>query len=277
MHRIIDKVELNKEITKLVIEAPVVAGKAKAGQFITLVIDKTGERIPLTLADWNSKKGTITLILQKVGFSTKKLGSLSQGDNILHILGPLGHPTQINKIGEVYCIGGGVGIAEVFPVAREFKKAGNRVIGIIGSRSKDLLILEEELRGVCDELFPITDDGSSGRKGFVTDILKELLTVVENSTHTKYPGLVYAVGPVMMMKAVAELTRGYQVKTIVSLNPVMVDATGMCGSCRCTVGGKTVFGCVDGPDFDGHQIDFNELTKRLDSFKEQEKKISNTK
>ena len=143
MHRIIDKVELNKEITKLVIEAPVVAGKAKAGQFITLVIDKTGERIPLTLADWNSKKGTITLILQKVGFSTKKLGSLSQGDNILHILGPLGHPTQINKIGEVYCIGGGVGIAEVFPVAREFKKAGNRVIGIIGSRSKDLLILED--------------------------------------------------------------------------------------------------------------------------------------
>ncbi|MGD0336374.1 MAG: sulfide/dihydroorotate dehydrogenase-like FAD/NAD-binding protein [Candidatus Omnitrophota bacterium] len=277
MHRIIDKVELNKEITKLVIEAPVVASKAKAGQFIVLVIDKTGERIPLTLADWDSKKGTITLIFQKVGFSTKKLGSLSQGDNILHILGPLGHPTQINKIGEVYCIGGGVGIAEVFPVAREFKKAGNRVIGIIGSRSKDLLILEDELRGVCDELFPITDDGSSGKKGFVTDILRELLTVVENSTHTKYPDLVYAVGPVMMMEAIAALTRGYQIKTIVSLNPVMVDATGMCGSCRCTVGGKTVFGCVDGPDFDGHQIDFNELTKRLDSFKEQENKISNTK
>jgi ferredoxin--NADP+ reductase len=225
------------------------------------------------LADWDENKGTISLIFQKLGFTTKKLGTMNIGDDIQHILGPLGHPTEVKNIGEVYCIGGGVGIAEVYPVSRAFKQANNRVIGIIGSRLKDLIILEDKMREVCEELFITTDDGSYGKKGFVTDILKELFGVIEKSTHTKYPDLVYAIGPVPMMKAVSALARDYGIKTVVSLNPIMVDATGMCGSCRCTVDGKTVFGCVDGPDFDGHKIDFNELQSRLTLFKEQENKL----
>ncbi len=271
MFKIIDKQEFAKDITKIAVEAPQIAVKARAGQFVVVVIDEKGERIPLTLADWDKAKGTITLIFQKVGFSTKKLGGLNIGDSIAHILGPLGHPTEIKKLGTVICIGGGVGIAEVYPVSGAFKEAGNRVIGIIGSRSKDLIILEEQMRKVCDELFIITDDGSSGKKGLVTDTLRDLLTVVEKSTHTKYPDLVYAIGPVPMMKAVSLLTKSYQIKTIVSLNPIMVDATGMCGSCRCTVAGKTVFGCVDGPDFDAQLVDFDELQKRLKLFTEQER------
>jgi ferredoxin--NADP+ reductase len=275
MNRIIDKQELAKDITKIVVEAPIIAQKARAGQFVVVVIDEKGERIPLTLADWDKEKGNIGLIFQEVGFTTKKLGRLNLGDFIEHILGPLGHATEIENIGTVICIGGGVGIAEVYPVSRAFKQADNRVIGIIGSRSKDLLILEKEMKDICDELFVTTDDGSYGRKGLVTDILKELFVAIEKSTHTKYPNLVYCIGPVPMMKAVSELTKDYNIKTIVSLNPVMVDATGMCGSCRCTVAGKTVFGCVDGPDFDGHQVDFDELKKRLDLFKEQENRLKN--
>ena len=270
MFKIIDKQELAKDVTRIVVDAPVIARKAKAGQFVVVIADEKGERIPLTLADWDKDRGTITLIFQKVGFSTKKLGDMKIDDSLAHILGPLGHPTQVNNFGVVYCIGGGVGIAEIYPVSRAFKEAGARVIGIIGSRSKDLLILESEMRKACDELFAITDDGSSGKKGFVTDVLKELLGVIEKSTHTKYPDLVYAIGPVHMMKAVSRMTKEYQIKTIVSINPIMVDATGMCGSCRCTVAGKTVFGCVDGPDFDGHAIDFDELEGRLKLFKEQE-------
>jgi ferredoxin--NADP+ reductase len=273
--KIIDKEDLAKEITKIIVEAPVIAQKAKAGQFVVLVVDEKGERIPLTLADWDREKGTITLIFQKVGFSTKRLGTLNSGDNIEHILGPLGHPTEIKNFGEIFSIGGGVGIVEVYPVSRVFKEAGNRIMGIIGARSKDLIILEDKMQKVCDELFITTDDGSYGRAGFVTDILKELLEVVEKSTHTKYPALVYAIGPVPMMKAVSELTRNYGIKTIVSLNPIMVDATGMCGSCRCTVAGKSVFGCVDGPDFDAHQVDFEELAKRLKLFKNQEENLKN--
>lgn len=273
MFKIINKLELNNDITKIEVEAAQIAKKAKAGQFVALVLGETGERIPLTLADWNSDKGIITLIFQKVGFSTKKLAGLKIGDSIDHILGPLGHPTQIENVGEVFCIGGGVGIAEVYPVSRAFKSAGNRVIGMIGAGNKDLIILEKEMKSVCDELFVTTDDGSYSKKGFVTDVLKDLFEVIEKSTHTKYPGLVYAIGPVQMMKAVSEFTKNYAVKTIVSLNPIMVDATGMCGSCRCTVDGKTVFGCVDGPDFDGHKIDFEELEKRLQSFKEEEKRL----
>jgi ferredoxin--NADP+ reductase len=172
-------------------------------------------------------------------------------------------------------VGGGVGIAEVYPVSRAFKAAGNRVTGIIGSRSKDLLILEKEMKSACDELFVVTDDGSYSRKGLVTDTIKDLFGVIEKSTHTKYPALVYAIGPLRMMQAVAAVTKEHSVKTIVSLNPVMVDATGMCGSCRCTVAGKTVFGCVDGPDFDAHQVDFEELGKRLSLFKAQEEAIKN--
>lgn len=270
MFKIIEKQELAKDITKIVVEAPQIAKKTKAGQFVVIIVDDKGERIPLTLADWDKDKGNITLILQKVGFSTRALGNLKVGDSIAHILGPLGHPTEIKNLGTVICIGGGVGIAEVYPVSWAFKEAGNRVIGIIGARAKDLLILEHEMKGICDELFVTTDDGSYARKGLVTDVLKEFLEVIEKSTHTKYPNLVYCIGPVLMMKAVSELTKNYNIKTIVSLNPIMVDATGMCGSCRCTVGGRTVFGCVDGPDFDAHQVDFDELEKRLSLFKNQE-------
>lgn len=273
MLRIINKEDLAKDITKIIVEAPIIAQKARAGQFAVIIVDEKGERVPLTLADWNRDKGTISLVFQKVGFSTKKLGTLHIGDSIAHLLGPLGHPTEIKNFGTVICIGGGVGIAEVYPVSRAFKEAGNRVLGIIGCRTKDLLILEKEMQTVCDELFVTTDDGSYGKKGFVTDVLKDLFAVIEKSTHTKYPDLVYAIGPVPMMKTVAELTKEYKIKTIVSLNPIMVDATGMCGSCRCTIEGKTVFGCVDGPDFDGHLVNFDELAKRLNLFKQQEESL----
>lgn len=274
MFKVIDKRILAKDVIRMVVDAPAVAKKAQPGQFVVVVIDEKGERIPLTLADWDSKLGTVTLIFQAVGFTTRRLGALNIADKIEHLLGPLGHPTEVKKFGTVVCIGGGVGVAEVYPVSRAFKEAGNRIIGIIGSRSKELLILEDEMRLICDELFITTDDGTYGSKGLVTDILKELLTVVEKSTHTQYPDLVYCIGPVLMMKAVSQLTKNYTVKTIVSLNPIMVDATGMCGACRCTVGGKTVFGCVDGPDFDGHSIDFDELAKRLKLFKDEELKIN---
>ncbi|MDP3731426.1 MAG: sulfide/dihydroorotate dehydrogenase-like FAD/NAD-binding protein [Candidatus Omnitrophota bacterium] len=273
MFRILHKEELAKEVTQIIVEAPQVAKKAQAGQFVAVVIDEQGERIPLTLADWDKTEGTITLIFQKVGFTTKKLGVLNVGDSIQHILGPLGHPTEVKNFGTVICIGGGVGIAEVYPASRAFKEAGNRVLGIIGARSKELLILKDKMQEICAELFITTDDGSYGRKGLVTDVLKELLDVVEKSTHTKFPDLVYCIGPVRMMQAVAELTGAYKIKTIVSLNPIMVDATGMCGSCRLTVAGKTVFGCVDGPDFDGHQVDFDELEKRLRLFRNEEDKL----
>jgi len=270
MFRITNKEDLAKDIAKIIVEARQIAKKAKPGQFVVVIVNELGERIPLTLADWDKNKGTITLIFQKVGFTTQKLGGMKVGDSIEHILGPLGHPTEVKNIGEVICIGGGVGIAEVYPVSRAFKEAGNRVIGILGARTKELIILEKEMKSICDELFVSTDDGSYAKKGLVTDTLKELLEVIEKSTHTKYPNLVYCIGPVPMMKAVADLTRDYQIKTIASLNPIMVDATGMCGSCRCTVDGKTVFGCVDGPDFDAHKIDFEELKLRLQLFKEQE-------
>jgi ferredoxin--NADP+ reductase len=271
--KIIDKEDLAKEITKIIVEAPVIAEKAKAGQFVVLVIDEKGERIPLTLADWDKDKGTITLVFQKVGFSTKRLGTLNCGDNIEHILGPLGHPAEIKNFGEIFCIGGGVGIAEVYPVSRAFKEAGNRVMGIIGARSKDLIILEDKMQKVCDELFVTTDDGSYGQKGFVTDILKNILNRQTGKQANRQTGTVYAVGPVPMMKAVSELTRNYGIKTTVSLNPIMVDATGMCGSCRLSVNGKTVFGCVDGPDFNAHLVNFEELEKRLGLFKDQETEI----
>lgn len=268
-----NKENLNKDTVRIIVEAPLIADKAQAGQFVVAIADEQGERLPLTLANWDRDEKTITLIFQKVGYSTKRLGALEKGDSIPHILGPLGHPTEVKNIGTVVCVGGGVGAAEIYPVSRAFKEKGNRVIGIIGARSKDLLILENEMKQTCDELFITTDDGSYGRKGFVTDVLKELFDMVEKSTHTIYPGLVYAIGPVPMMKAVSAFTKDYAVKTIVSLNPIMVDATGMCASCRCTVAGKTVYGCVDGPDFDGHSVDFDELQKRLKLFQNEERII----
>lgn len=275
MFKIIEKKELCKDVTQIKIEAPLIAQKAKAGQFISLIIEEEGERIPLTLANWDVNEGSITLIFQKVGFTTKKLGKLKKGNTIKHILGPLGHPTNIDNFGTVVCMGGGVGIAEILPIIQAFKDAKSRVISIIGARSKELLILKNEIEQISDECFITTDDGSLGKKGNVGDILKELLSVIEKSTHTKYPDLVYTVGPIPMMKAVAEITRSYKIKTIASVNPIMVDATGMCGACRCTVAGKTKFGCVDGPDFDAHELDFEELSKRLATFKAQEKSVSN--
>lgn len=271
MFRIIKKEELNRDITKLSIEAPQIAQKAKAGQFVVLLLNEQAERIPLTLSDWDKDKGTITVIFQKVGVSTKQLGCLGNGDSIAHILGPLGHPTEMENIGQVCCIAGGVGIAEIYPVSRAFKQSGSRVLTILGSRCKDSLILEKEMNYTSDELFITTDDGSYGRKGLVTDILNELLGVVEQSNTSKHPDMVYAIGPVKMMKAVSELTKDYGIRTVVSLNPIMVDATGMCGACRCKIEGKTVFACVDGPDFDGHKVDFAELEKRLKLFEDKEK------
>ena len=268
--QITDKKQLAKDIKSISINAPDIASHAKAGQFVVIIAKENSERIPLTIADSDITRGEITIIFQEVGFSTRELGSLNPGGHIQHILGPLGTATHIEPFGTVVCVAGGVGIAEVLPVTRAMKEAGNRLLTIIGARTKDLIILESKLSQTSDELFITTDDGSYGRKGFVTDTLKELLTVVEKSTHTKYPELVYAVGPVVMMKAAAELTRTYNIKTIVSLNPIMVDATGMCGSCRVSVGGKTKFGCVDGPEFDGHLVNFEELQKRLNSFKEKE-------
>lgn len=277
MFQIKSKEELSKDITKIIVEAPLVADKACPGQFCVVIARERGERIPLTLADWDKTAGTITLIFQKIGFSTKQLAGLEAGESIADLLGPLGHPTEIKKFGTVICIGAGVGIAELYPVSRALQKAGNRVIAIIGARTKELLILEEEMKNSCAELFITTDDGTAGKLGLVTDILKGLLSASERSTHTIYPDLVYAIGPVAMMRAVSELTKEYKIKTTVSLNPIMVDATGMCASCRCTVAGKTVYGCVDGPDFDGHQIDFEELEKRLKLFKNEETKIGKNK
>jgi len=283
MFKIRNKERLASSITKLEIEAPLIAAKAQPGQFVIVIMDEKGERIPLTLADWDRVRGTITLIFQDVGFTTHQLSIKNIGDSIAHILGPLGHPTEINpalackggvkKLGRVICIGGGVGIAEVFPVSRAIKQAGNEVIGIIGARSKELLILEKEMQKVCDKLYITTDDGSYGRKGFVTDILREILNQQTSKPANQQTDLVYAIGPVVMMRAVCEITRALKIETIVCLNPIMVDATGMCGACRCSVGGEVKFACVDGPDFDGHLVDFQELEKRINQFKEQEQKI----
>lgn len=258
-------------MVRISVEAPLIAQKARAGQFVVLIVDEKGERIPLTLADWDRLKGIITLIFQEVGFTTRRLAVMNAGDALAHVLGPLGQPTQVQNFGRVICIGGGVGIAEIFPVSRAFKEAGNQVAGITGARSRELLILEKEMNRVCDEFYVTTDDGSYGRKGFVTDVLKEIL--VTKSPGYQVTSLVYAIGPLAMMRAVSEITRPLKIKTIVSLNPIMVDATGMCGACRCVIAGETKFACVEGPDFDAHQVDFRELEIRLNQYKDEEQKI----
>lgn len=270
--KIINKeVLVDNEITrivKLVIEYPDVAQKALPGQFIVLMVNEQGERVPLTVVDKDENKGTITLIFQEAGFSTKLLGKLNIGDALYSVVGPLGHATEIKNYGKVIIIGGGVGLAEIYPVARSLKKAGSHVTTIIGARTKGMLILEKELKGVSDECFITTDDGSYERKGFVTDVLAELLS------KEKY-ALVYAVGPIPMMRRVAAVTKDSQTRTIVSLNALMVDATGMCGCCRVDVGGETKFSCVDGPEFDAHLIDWDGLVKRNAVYTEQEKHICN--
>jgi len=269
VYKILVKRQLAPSVQLFEVEAPLIARKAQPGQFIILRIDEDGERIPLTIADFNREKGTITLIFQEVGASTVELGQLNEGDGILDLVGPLGKATHIEKLGTVVCVGGGIGIAPVYPIARGMKEAGNEVISIIGARSKDILIYEQEMAAVSDELIITTDDGSKGRKALVTQPLKELLD------SDKTISLVVAIGPVIMMKFVAETTRPYGVPTVVSLNPIMVDGTGMCGGCRVSVGNENKFACVDGPEFDGHKVDFDVLMSRQRMYKPQEKEHTN--
>ena len=245
------------ETVKLIkIKAPLVAKKAIAGQFIILRIDEKGERIPLTIADYDRKEGTITVIFMEVGKTTKQLGTLNVEDSLLNFAGPLGQPSEIEKYGTVVCMGGGVGIAPLYPIIRELKQAGNYVISILGARNEKLLMLEKEIEYLSDELYITTDDGSKGHKGFVSEVLQKLID------DKKKLDIVWAIGPVIMMKVVSELTKKYNIKTMVSLNPIMVDGTGMCGGCRVSVGGETKFACVDGPEFDGHKVDFKNLILR---------------
>jgi ferredoxin--NADP+ reductase len=242
-------------IVRIEVAAPDIAKKAKPGQFVALMVSEQGERIPLTIVERDPKKGTITLIFQVAGLTTKLLSKASVGDELFAIVGPLGHATDIKKYGKVIIIGGGVGIAEIYPVTKAMKDAENNVTTILGTRTKVILFLEKELKAASNELYVTTDDGSYGRKGFVTDVLDELLK------KDKYD-LVYAVGPIPMMKRVAQVTKPHGTKTLVSLNAIMVDATGMCGCCRVDVGGKVKFSCVDGPEFDAHLVDWEGLTKR---------------
>ncbi|MBU0567759.1 sulfide/dihydroorotate dehydrogenase-like FAD/NAD-binding protein, partial [bacterium] len=238
---ILEKKELAKDIKLIKVSAPLIAAKAKAGQFIILRIDEQGERVPLTIADSSASLGTLTLIFQEVGKSTMHLGTLTEGDCLADIIGPLGHPTHIENFGTVVTIGGGVGTAVIYPVTKALKEAGNKIISIVGARSKEMLILEKEMRETSDELYITTDNGSYGHHGFVTDELKRLIDEGERID------LVFAIGPCVMMKAVSNLTKQHNLKTIVSLNSIMVDGTGMCGGCRVTVGNETKFVCVDGP------------------------------
>lgn len=247
------------------IEAPRVARKARPGQFVMLKSTETGERIPLTMADTDIEAGTVTVIFMVVGKSTALFATLQEGDAYSDLIGPLGRPTDIEKVGHVVCVGGGTGIAVLHPIARAMKQAGNKVTTILGARNVDFMILKERMNALSDTFIAMSDDGSTGRKGFVTDALKEILA-------NDKPDLVVAIGPVPMMKAVSELTRPDGVHTLVSLNPVMVDGTGMCGGCRVTVGDQTKFACVDGPEFDGHKVDFDGLAQRLNAYKKDEAK-----
>ncbi|MFA5438051.1 MAG: sulfide/dihydroorotate dehydrogenase-like FAD/NAD-binding protein [Candidatus Omnitrophota bacterium] len=253
-------------VISMEIFAPKIALKAKPGQFIALMVNKDGERVPLTIV--STGNDSIRIIFQEAGFTTRLLGRLNLQDTLYAIVGPLGHATDIKRFGKVILVGGGVGIAEIYPVAKALKEAGNNVTSILGARTRDLLILENELREASSQLFVATDDGSYQRKGFVTDILKELLE------KDKYD-LVYSVGPIPMMKRVAQVTKGFKVKTIVSLNALMVDATGMCGCCRVTVSGQTKFSCIDGPEFEAQEIDWEELTQRNRVYQDKEKHICN--
>ena len=247
------------------IEAPLIAKKAKPGQFVILKATETGERIPLTMADTDPENGTITVIYMVVGTSTAIFRDLNVGDSYMDVIGPLGTPTHLDKVGKVVCVGGGTGVAVLHPITRGLKEVGNDVTCIIGARNKDLLILENEMKSASSRLHVCTDDGSYGHHGFVTDILKETLEQGDIK-------LAVGIGPVPMMKAVCNITKEYNVKTLVSLNPIMIDGTGMCGGCRVSVGGKTKFACVDGPEFDGHEVDFDELMLRLRAYNTEEKK-----
>ena len=264
LYRIVEKTDLSESVVRMVLEAPAIARKRRAGQFVVLIMDEKGERIPLTIVDSDPRRGTITIIFQVVGKTTAAMSAMKAGDAFRDVQGPLGNPTDIRRAGQVVCIGGGVGVGVVYPLAAALKQAGNRVISIIGARTKSLLILEEEMKRVSDRLIVATDDGSYGFHGFVSAVLQQLIDAGERIDE------VFAIGPVPMMKVIAEVTRPHGIKTTVSLNPIMVDATGMCGACRVSVGGKTKFTCVDGPEFDGHQVDFDLLTSRLRMYCRQE-------
>jgi len=264
MVTVLRKESLAPTVKRLELDAPEVARKAQPGQFVIVRVVEDGERIPLTIADFSRAKGTITIIVQEIGASTKRIGAMEQGQSLAGVAGPLGVPTHIKKEGTVVCVGGGVGIACVYPIARGYKEAGNRLISIIGARSKELLIYEKEMGAISDELIVTTDDGSHGRKGLVTERLQELIDRGEKIA------LVFCVGPTIMMRFVAETTRPHKIPTWASLNPIMVDGTGMCGGCRVSVGGQTKFACVDGPDFDAHLVDFKELMARQRTYHKEE-------
>jgi NAD(P)H-flavin reductase len=266
LFKIVEKEVLAPTLSKLVIEAPFIAKKRKAGNFVIVRATETGERIPLTIVDSDIEKGTITLIVQAIGKTTNIIVNMEEGEYFLDVVGPLGHPTPIDNFGTVVCIGGGVGTAEVYPIAKALKDAGNHVIGIIGARSRELVILEKDMNEVCDELLVTTDDGSYGRKGFVTNALQYIIERGE------YLNGVYAIGPIPMMRAVSEVTRPNSIKTYVSLNPIMMDGTGMCGACRVTVDGEMRFACVDGPEFDAHAVNFDELIARNRTYEDLERK-----
>jgi len=268
MYKIISKRNLAPEVFSWAVEAPKIARKRKPGQFVIIRVDEHSERIPITIFDSDPVKGTITLVIQAVGHSTAEMSRLKAGDHVQDLLGPLGVPTDIEHFGRCLCIAGGVGVATVYPIAKALREAGNETSVILGARSKNLLVMKEELTSVSDRLLVATDDGSEGFHGFVTDLLKKLLSEGETFDFA------LAVGPMPMMKAVCDVTRPAGIKTMVSLNPIMIDGTGMCGGCRVTVGGKTRFVCVDGPEFDGHEVDFEELMHRLSIYKTEEKKAA---
>ena len=263
MYKILEKEILSENVVKLVLENKIIAANRKAGQFVIVKIDEKGERIPLTIADADPVQGTITLIIQKVGTTSHKLSILNAGDAVSDLVGPLGRPTEIEKVGTVLAAGGGVGIAPMYPIARALKAVGNRLVAILAARSKDLIILEKEFTRFADEVIIMTDDGSYGKKGLVTNGIEE---VIKRET----VNLCAAIGPAIMMKFVALLTKKFNIHTIASLNTIMVDGTGMCGACRINVGGQTKFVCVDGPEFNAHEVDFDEMLKRLNAYKKDE-------
>lgn len=264
MSEIIKKTVLASEIKLLEIKAPLIAQKTKPGQFVIVRLHEKGERIPLTIADWNPTHGTITLVFDEIGLTTKLLGALNVGDKILDVSGPLGVPSVIKNYGTVAVVCGGVGVATAYNIVKGLKKAGNRIVSIIGAQTRDRLVFENKIKQHSDELYVSTDDGTKGHKGVVSDVLKNL---IENDHNFD---LVYAIGPPLMMKVVVDLTKNYGIKSVVSLNCIMVDGCGMCGACRITVGDKTKFACVDGPEFEGDIVDFDELTLRLNAYRQKE-------
>jgi ferredoxin--NADP+ reductase len=265
MNEIRTKCHLGPDILRITVEAPKIARKTRPGQFVILRVSEHGERFPLTVADSDPEAGTIALIFAVVGKSTTLLAQLAEGDGILDLVGPLGVPTEIERFGRVLCVGGGIGVAPLYPITKALKKAGNDIVAILGARSRNLMILEDEFRAVADEVLVATDDGTYGRKGFVTDVISDLAARGERFVRA------WAIGPVPMMRAVSNLTRELGIPVVVSLNPIMVDGTGMCGGCRVIVGGQVKFACVDGPEFDGHQVDFDSLSRRLGTYREKER------